>query len=190
VPGTEGAVLFAFGTSEPSVVCAVLQICDVQLQPGENINSVNVGDSARWLIEPAVSNSGPNETQHLIIKPLDANLNTTLIVTTDRRTYHIRLVSHRTQFMSRVAFTYPDEAQAKWAAFRARSDTARAENTMAVPDGARGTGREGANISPISISTIALTAAHAGSPSGFTMMASKPSSKCRTRWSRRKRHRC
>lgn len=42
VPGTEGAVLFAFGTSEPSVVCAVLQICDVQLQPGENINSVNV----------------------------------------------------------------------------------------------------------------------------------------------------
>ncbi|AJR26589.1 MULTISPECIES: P-type conjugative transfer protein TrbG [Sphingomonadaceae] len=143
VPGTEGAVLFAFGTSEPSVVCAVLQICDVQLQPGENINSVNVGDSARWLIEPAVSNSGPNETQHLIIKPLDANLNTTLIVTTDRRTYHIRLVSHRTQFMSRVAFTYPDEAQAKWAAFRARSDTARAENTMAVPDGARGTGRGG-----------------------------------------------
>ncbi|WP_163590498.1 TrbG/VirB9 family P-type conjugative transfer protein, partial [Klebsiella variicola] len=86
---------------------AVLQICDVQLQPGENINSVNVGDSARWMIEPAISNSGPNETQHLIIKPLDANLNTTLIVTTDRRTYHIRLVSHRTQFMSRVAFTYP-----------------------------------------------------------------------------------
>ncbi|KAJ8139349.1 hypothetical protein OY671_007440 [Metschnikowia pulcherrima] len=143
VPGTEGAVLFAFGTSEPSVVCAVSQICDVQLQPGENINSVNVGDSARWSIEPAVSNSGPNETQHLIIKPLDANLNTTSIVTTDRRTYHIRLVSHRTQFMSRVAFTYPDEAQAKWAAFRARSDTARAENTTAVPDGARGTGRGG-----------------------------------------------
>ena len=48
VPGTEGAVLFAFGTSEPSVVCAVLQICDVQLQPGENINSVNVGDSAGY----------------------------------------------------------------------------------------------------------------------------------------------
>lgn len=143
VPGTEGAVMFAFGTSEPSLVCAPLQICDVQLQPGENINSVNVGDSARWLIEPAVSNSGPDETQHLIIKPLDANLNTTLIVTTDRRTYHMRLVSHRTQFMSRVAFTYPDEVQAKWAAFRARSDTARAESTLAVPDGARGAGRGG-----------------------------------------------
>lgn len=142
VPGTEGAVMFAYGTSEPSVVCAVLQICDVQLQPGENINSVNVGDSARWMIEPAVSNSGPNETQHLIIKPLDAGLNTTLIVTTDRRTYHMRLVSHRTQFMSRVAFTYPEDAQAKWAAFRARADTDRAENTMPAPgnDGAPGAG--------------------------------------------------
>jgi type IV secretion system protein VirB9 len=87
VAGAEGAVVFLFGAAEPSIVCAVLQICDVQLQAGEQVNSINVGDSARWLIEPAVSNSGPNETQHLIIKPMDVNLSTSLVVTTDRRTY-------------------------------------------------------------------------------------------------------
>ena len=56
VAGAEGAVVFLFGATEPSIVCAVLQICDVQLQAGEQVNSINVGDSARWLIEPAVSN--------------------------------------------------------------------------------------------------------------------------------------
>ena len=54
VAGAEGAVVFLFGAAEPSIVCAVLQICDVQLQAGEQVNSINVGDSARWLLEPAV----------------------------------------------------------------------------------------------------------------------------------------
>ena len=146
VAGAEGAVVFPFGVTEPSVVCAVLQICDVQLQPGEQVNSINVGDSARWLIEPAVSSSGPNEIQHLIIKPMDVGLSTSLVVTTDRRTYHIRLLSHRTDFMPRVAFTYPDDANAKWAALRARNEMTRNERTIAMPGRgvSPGSGRGGA----------------------------------------------
>lgn len=138
VAGAEGAVLFLFGATEPSIVCAVLQICDVQLQPGEQVNSVNVGDSARWLIEPAVSSSGPNETQHLIIKPMDVGLSTSLVVTTDRRTYHMRLISHRTEFMPRVAFQYPDDVAAKWAALKAHNSVVRNESAIAVPGDAAG----------------------------------------------------
>lgn len=148
VAGAEGAVVFLFGAAEPSIVCAVLQICDVQLQAGEQVNSINVGDSARWLIEPAVSNSGPNETQHLIIKPMDVGLSTSLVVTTDRRTYHMRLISHRTQFMPRVAFQYPDDVNAKWAALKAHNEVVRNERTIAVPGGgvtsAGGAGRPAA----------------------------------------------
>ena len=140
VAGAEGAVVFLFGATEPSIVCAVLQICDVQLQPGEQVNSINVGDSARWLIEPAVSSTGPNETQHLIIKPMDVGLSTSLVVTTDRRTYHMRLISHRTQFMPRIAFQYPDDVNAKWAALKAHNETVRNESTIAVPGGAGGGG--------------------------------------------------
>lgn len=136
VAGAEGAVVFLFGATEPSIVCAVLQICDVQLQAGEQVNSINVGDSARWLIEPAVSNSGPNETQHLIIKPMDVGLSTSLVVTTDRRTYHIKLSSTRYEFMSRVAFQYPDDVNAKWAALKAHNEVVRNERTIAVPGGA------------------------------------------------------
>lgn len=140
VAGAEGAVVFLFGATEPSIVCAVLQICDVQLQAGEQVNSINVGDSARWLIEPAVSNSGPNETQHLIIKPMDVGLSTSLVVTTDRRTYHIKLSSTRYEFMSRVAFQYPDDVNAKWAALKAHNEVMRNEQSIAVPGGAASAG--------------------------------------------------
>ena len=42
------------------------------------------------------------------------------MVTTNRRTYHLRLQSHRTDYLPKVSFTYPDEALNKWAAVRTR----------------------------------------------------------------------
>src|SRR5689334_17055654 len=42
------SVRFVFGASLPVVICAPLQICDVELQPGEQVRSVQVGDSVRW----------------------------------------------------------------------------------------------------------------------------------------------
>jgi len=125
-PGSDGSIRFVFGVSEPSIVCAVLQVCDVALQPGEQVNNINVGDP-RWTVEPAVSGVGASEVQHLIIKPQDVGLDTTLVVTTNRRTYHIRLRSHRTKSMPYVAFIYPDEENKKWAALRERQDQEREE---------------------------------------------------------------
>src|SRR5690348_10011583 len=122
--GADGAIRFLFGATQPSIVCAVLQVCDVELQPGEQVNSLHLGDTARWTVEPAVTGSGKSEVQHLIIKPMDTGLETSLIVTTDRRTYHLRLRSHRTEFMPRVAFTYPEDAMAKWEQIRKQEHTA------------------------------------------------------------------
>ena len=128
--GPDGAVRFLLGAQQPSVVCAVLQVCDVELQAGELVNSIHLGDQARWVIEPAVTGNGPAEVQHLIIKPLDVNLQTSLIVTTNRRTYHLRLRSHRTDTMVRVGFTYPEEALAKWDAIRTRETKQKQEQTI------------------------------------------------------------
>jgi type IV secretion system protein VirB9 len=118
VAGPDGTIRFLYGQSQPSIVCAVLQVCDVELQPGEQVSSVNLGDSVRWLVEPALSGAGNEAVQHLVIKPLDVGLETSLMVTTDRRTYHLRLRSHRTEYMPRVAFAYPDTAASKWLAVK------------------------------------------------------------------------
>jgi P-type conjugative transfer protein TrbG len=129
VAGSEGAVRFVFGAQQANVVCAVLQVCDVELQAGELVNNLNVGDP-RFTVEPALSGAGATEVQHLIIKPLDVGLKTTLIVTTNRRTYHLNLRSHRTDFMPRVSFTYPEEAAARWDAVRTREVRERQEQTI------------------------------------------------------------
>lgn len=120
VAGPNGAAYFLYGAQQPSIVCAVLQVCDVALQAGEMVNSIHLGDTARWQVEPAITGSGSAEVQHLIIKPLDVGLTTSLVVTTDRRTYHLRLRSHRTEYMPSVAFTYPEDALAKWKTIQRR----------------------------------------------------------------------
>ena len=128
--GQNGAINFIFGASQPSLVCAVMQVCDVQLQPGEQVNAIHLGDTVRWSVEPAITGFGPDEIQHLIIKVRDVGLDTSLVVTTNRRTYSFRLRSHRNQFMPHVTFTYPDEAITKWDALKARRASERQQATM------------------------------------------------------------
>ena len=80
VPGPDGAIQFLYGAVQPSIVCAVMQVTDIELQAGEQINNINIGDSARWLVEPAVTGAGVAEVQHIVIKPMDVGLETSLMV--------------------------------------------------------------------------------------------------------------
>ncbi len=116
--GEDGYVRFLFGATLPTVVCAPLQICNLTLQPGEVVNSVNLGDSVRWKVTPSLSGNSGTQTTHLIIKPVDAGLTSSLDVETDRRTYAVKLVSTEAQWMPLVAFNYPDDAQAQWKAYQ------------------------------------------------------------------------
>jgi P-type conjugative transfer protein TrbG len=125
-PGADGRVVYIFGQGMPVMVCAPLRVCAIELQAGEHLESQpQIGDSRRWEITPVLSGSGLDETPLLIVKPIEAGLETDLIVSTDRRTYVFRLISDSTRFVSRLAFQYPGEDAAKWAAFQARQDAAR-----------------------------------------------------------------
>lgn len=106
--GQNGSVRFVYGAQQPEVVCAVLELCDIALQPGEMVKSVHLGDKVRWSLQAAVSGFGANAVQHLIVKPGDVGLETSLVVTTNRRTYHIQLHSTRDEYMPSVSFVYPE----------------------------------------------------------------------------------
>lgn len=103
-----GLVTFAYGSGIPTVVCALLELTDLAFEKGESILSVQLGDSVRWNIESAISGSANDSVEHLIVKPLEAGLKTSLLITTDRRTYHIRLKSTEADFMPAVVFSYPN----------------------------------------------------------------------------------
>lgn len=101
-------VTFAYGSGIPTVVCALLELTDLAFEKGESILSVQLGDSVRWNIESAISGSANDSVEHLIVKPLEAGLKTSMLITTDRRTYHIRLKSTEADFMPAVVFSYPN----------------------------------------------------------------------------------
>src|SRR5260221_4201933 len=111
-PGPDGVVQVTYGGSSPSIVFSVLEVTDLQLSIGEIINGVHVGDSVRWTVESAVSGEGATQTAHLLIKPADVGLETSLVIMTNRRTYHFVLRSHQTDYMHLVSLIYPNDAPA------------------------------------------------------------------------------
>ncbi|WP_131780589.1 P-type conjugative transfer protein TrbG [Legionella bozemanae] len=126
---SDGSVSFVYGSGQIRVVCAPLQVCDIALQPAEQLNDMNVGDP-RFLVEPSITGSGMDQQIHLLIKPKDVGLDTSLVVTTDRRTYHFRLKSDQNDFMPYVSFTYPDDAKAKWRLIQKMQAQQRKANTF------------------------------------------------------------
>jgi len=124
-PGADGRVLYTFGEGMPVVVCAPLRVCTLEFEAGEHIQSPpQIGDGRRWEVTPVSSGSGLNQTALLVIKPIEAGLDTDLVVPTDRRTYVVRLVSDATRYISTVAFRYPADDRVKWTAFQAQQDAA------------------------------------------------------------------
>ncbi len=120
--GADGKVVFLFGQVQPSVVCSPLQVCDIELQAGEIVRDVLLGDTVRWKVEPATSGAPGQQTVHLIVKPAEAGLITSMVVTTSRRTYHIQLKSHHSQYMARVGFDYPEDISSRFAEVKARME--------------------------------------------------------------------
>ena len=85
-----------------------LRVTDIYLEPGEKlIEQPFCGDTTRWNIGGGVSKTAGVDTQHLYLKPSEEGLETTLIVNTDRRIYHLIIKSFKDTFMMAVMWDYP-----------------------------------------------------------------------------------
>lgn len=129
----DGSVKYLYGATLPTLVCTPLQVCTIKLQPGEVVNDVHAGDLARWKISPATSGSGADATTYVIVKPTDAGLVTSLFISTDRRTYTVKLASTQKEWMPSLSFDYPDDVARDWAAYRAAN--AKRANATTLPTG-------------------------------------------------------
>lgn len=106
----DGSVTYFYGVTLPTVVCAPLKICDIQLEAGERIvkDGLKVADTVRWGVSPMVSGEGGNAITHVTVKPSDSGLDTNMVIATDRRTYNIKLVSRQNNWMPTINFDYPE----------------------------------------------------------------------------------
>ncbi|PYN12721.1 MAG: P-type conjugative transfer protein TrbG [Candidatus Rokuibacteriota bacterium] len=103
-------IQYPYGLTEAVVSCQPLRVCDIELEAGEEILQVSLGDGSRWLASPAFSGERESLTPHVLVKPTELGIATNAVITTTRRTYYLGLVSRRdaTQ-VRRVKFYYPQE---------------------------------------------------------------------------------
>lgn len=109
ITARNGMTCFVYGHSTPTIIVTPYKVADLELQPGEVINSMVLGDNARWFAEIVFSGSGDISISHVVFKALDSGLTTTAVITTDRRVYHINLKSDRSKHMLYTGFIYPED---------------------------------------------------------------------------------
>ncbi len=119
-PYSDGAIYHVF--------TAPGKVTDIALQPGENLGAVASGDTVRWVIGDTASGSGDTKQTHILVKPFTAGLATNVVITTDRRTYHLSLTSTDHTAMSALSWTYPAD---QLIALKAAAEQARAAQPVA-----------------------------------------------------------
>lgn len=88
------------------------QITDIALEPGEQLigsGPVAAGDTVRWVVGDTESGSGETRRAHIMVKPTRSDIETNLVVNTDRRTYLIELRSREKPYMPSVSWFYPED---------------------------------------------------------------------------------
>lgn len=128
-----GKTCFVYGQCVPTLVVAPYKVADLELQPGEVINSMVLGDNARWSAEIIFSGTGGVSTSHIVFKALNSGLKTTVVITTDLRVYHLALKSDRKEHMLYSGFIYPQDSLILANTARERLEQEKAKNI--TPEG-------------------------------------------------------
>lgn len=107
---TDGFMTFRYDPEkQPIIQTAPFQETVIRLEPGEKFTNISSGDPSRWSYAVAVSGKDENAQQNILVKPSLPNIQTNLVITTDKRLYNLRLVSTQTEQLTRsVSFVYPE----------------------------------------------------------------------------------
>lgn len=93
-----------------TIYTAPLKITDVVLERGEKLISQAAGDTLRWQIAQTYSGEGDNLQQHILVKPNKPDLENSVIITTNKRTYHLLFKStNGDSYMVSVKWNYPTD---------------------------------------------------------------------------------
>lgn len=89
-----GVQLFAWSPGRIfEVWTAPLRVTTLTLAAGETLVSKAAGDTVRWQIGETTSGEGAGRRVHVLLKPLQRDLETNLVLTTNRRVYFLALKS-------------------------------------------------------------------------------------------------
>lgn len=88
--------------AHPSYVSTVL------LEPGETLTDIAAGDTSRWMVTQAESETAEDPRTVVLVKPNASGLRTNIVLITDRRTYLIEVVAQSgAAYSAQIAWSYP-----------------------------------------------------------------------------------
>ncbi len=98
-PFTNGALYRLYAAPE--------KVSDIALEPGEKLIAVSAGDTLRWIVGDTTSGAGDSAQVHILVKPTATDLKTNVVISTNRRVYHLELESTERTYMAAVSWRYP-----------------------------------------------------------------------------------
>jgi P-type conjugative transfer protein TrbG len=97
--------------THPSYVSTIL------LEPGETMTDIAAGDTSRWMVTQADSETAEDPRTVVLVKPNTSGLRTNIVLITDRRTYLIEAVAQSgSAYSAQVAWSYPQNESTAQAA--------------------------------------------------------------------------
>ncbi|MEM6457858.1 MAG: P-type conjugative transfer protein TrbG [Planctomycetota bacterium] len=98
-------------------------VTTIELEAGEQLVTAAAGDTTRWVVESVETGSGESAATLILVKPRQAFLQTNLVVTTDRRVYHLDLTSVDVPvYNTAIAWDYPRNPRNALIALQAEQD--------------------------------------------------------------------
>ena len=121
--------------ADPVINCLPNRFCRLQLEPGETLSGVAASNPA-WSTDQLPSGPPGSPTTHVLVWPAALGDEGALLVTTDRRTYSLRLTADRDQPVTPVvtfSFKGPDPVRFRDPAAGAAASSALAAGTAFDP---------------------------------------------------------
>ncbi len=121
---------YEYGPVMPPIACSPDHLTTILLQSGEEVITKPMGsDTSHWKIDVIISGTGASMQRIVVVKPMETGISTDLLFTTNRRAYHLQLVSRQSDYRPRVDFSYP--ATDSWEQYRALEEAAKKVETKA-----------------------------------------------------------
>lgn len=116
VAGKDGTVLYPYGALA-TIICATFRTCTIELEPDELLKTEQHADRS-WDVHPWAQEQNGHLISTVTLVPHRIGSDSSLLLITDRRQYDLRIISKTSEYMPRVAFTYPDDSQEAMQAYR------------------------------------------------------------------------
>ena len=116
-------MVFPFGHSQPVLAAAPLRASVIELEAGEVVLGVVAGDTERFAVEQTQTGAAGG-VPLIVVKPLAYDVTTNLVISTDRRVYHVTLdaapapsrgrsaENPQPRYARHIRFYYPDDVLA------------------------------------------------------------------------------